>query len=371
MKIIDRYIFKEVLITAFFSIALFVFVLVAGNALRDVVSLLAGGKISFLNLLELIYFLILYVISYALPIGILMGVLIVLGRLSAGQELTALKSAGLSIYRISMSIFLIGILGTALSLAVNFYYAPKAKANYRHLIADVFKNNPLQYLEPNTFIHDFPGYILYIEKQHGKTIQGFWLWGVDSQKRVRYFFKAKEAHFDYDKKTEALKLTLYQGTAEERLQYDPELLEDPSQPHLAFKKWSIQLSLNDFLNKNKFYKKLSMFTLKELFQEKKKLAGDPFKSMKIAMQIQKNFAIAFSVCIFAVIAIPLGIKVSRKETYANAGIAIALGLFYHIIFACLAWAERYPSIRPDLLIWIPNLIYLGLALFLLKKVNQH
>lgn len=371
MKIIDKYIFKEVLVTAFFSIALFVFVLVAGNALRDVVSLLAGGKISFLSLIELISFLILYVISYALPIGILMGILIVLGRLSAGQELTALKSAGLSVYRISMPIFLIGILGMALSLSVNFYYAPKAKANYRHSIADVFKNNPLQYLKPNTFIDDFPGYILYIEKQDGKAVQGFWLWGVDAQKRVRYFFKAKEAHFDYDKKTEALDLTLYQGAAEERLQQNPERLDDPTQPHLAFKEWSIQLSLNDFLNKNKFYKKLSMFTLSELFQEKKKLASDPLGSMKIAMQIQKNFAVAFSVFVFAVIAIPLGIKVSRKETYANAAIAIALGLLYHVVFACLAWVERYPSIRPDLLIWIPNLAYLGLALFLLKKVNQH
>lgn len=371
VKIIDKYIFKEALIAVFFSIALFVFVLVVGNALRDVVALLAGGKIAFSNLLELVYFLILYVIVYALPMGVLMGVLIVMGRLSAEQELVALKSIGLSIYRIAVPIFLIGILGTILSLVVNFYYAPKAKANYRHMIANVFKNQPLQYLKPNTFIYDFPGYILYIDEKQDKVIDGFWMWSVDAEKRIRYFLKAKRAHFDYDKETQVLSLNLHQAMTEEYFPYEKNSLESAPQSHLAFKEWNVQLSLNDFLSKNRFYKKLSMFTLKELMEEKRKHADNLTEYIKIAMQIQKSFAIAFSVLIFSILAIPLGVKISRKETYANAAIAVILGLLYHVFFACFTWLERYPSLHPQWLIWIPNLLYLWLACFLLKKINQH
>ncbi len=58
-----------------------------------------------------------------------------------------------------------------------------------------------------------------------------------------------------------------------------------------------------------------------------------------------------------VLAVPLGIKASRSETFANVAIALALAMTYYMMIVVISWLEKYPHTRPDLLIWLPNIIF--------------
>jgi hypothetical protein len=113
VNLLDRYIFKSVLGSCLAAVGLFAFVLMLGNALRDLLGYLLAGQITPATFAWLIVLLIPFVISYALPMGMLTGVLLTLGRLSADSEITAMRAAGLSLARIARPVILLGALGAA------------------------------------------------------------------------------------------------------------------------------------------------------------------------------------------------------------------------------------------------------------------
>src|SRR5690606_5579994 len=106
----DRYLFKSVLGSCLAAVGLFAFVLILGNAIRDLLTYVLAGQIPLTVFAELLLLLVPYVISYALPMGMLTGVLLTLGRLSADSEITAMRAAGLSVWRIARPVVLLGVL---------------------------------------------------------------------------------------------------------------------------------------------------------------------------------------------------------------------------------------------------------------------
>jgi lipopolysaccharide export system permease protein len=92
--------------------------------------------------------------------------------------------------------------------------------------------------------------------------------------------------------------------------------------------------------------------------------------IRIQTAIQEKFATAFSVLSFALIAIPLGIKVSRKETSANLGIALVLAMSYYVATVAVNWCDTHPEWRPDLLMWVPNIGFQLLGGWMFYKVDR-
>lgn len=356
---------------------MFIFILVVGKIIRDGQDILLIGKVSPWMLGELIIMLILYVINYALPLGFLTAILLVLGRLSAQREIIAMKASGISIYRIAIPVLILGIVGTCLSVFVNAYYAPYAKTTYLQDLRKVLQEDPLQYIRERIFIKDFPGYVIYIGKKDKNELHNIWLWEVDPAGAIRNFIKAKKGQFDFDEASGDVLLTLYEGTGEMRDFKDLENFQNASIPILSYDEFSLRLPFgNLFGQKNLASKKLSTMTVFELYNYRKdflKSNKNAHKAeiAKIDTEIQRKFAMAFSVLALVLIAVPLGIKASRAETYANLGIAVILSLIYYGMIILVTWFDDIPGMRPDLLIWIPNIIFILLGLYLLKKANQH
>ena len=71
-----------------------------------------------------------------------------------------------------------------------------------------------------------------------------------------------------------------------------------------------------------------------------------------------------------VIGVPLGIKVSRRETSANLGIAVLLALGYYMLTVAVSWLDRHPEYHPDLLFWLPNAVFLGLGVWLFLRIER-
>ena len=80
MGTLNKYILRQVAGAAFMTVALFVFVLVLGNVMKEVVGDLAAGRLSIGFFLYIVALLIPGVIPYALPMGMLTGILLVFGR---------------------------------------------------------------------------------------------------------------------------------------------------------------------------------------------------------------------------------------------------------------------------------------------------
>jgi lipopolysaccharide export system permease protein len=92
--------------------------------------------------------------------------------------------------------------------------------------------------------------------------------------------------------------------------------------------------------------------------------------MKVDLTIQDKMNLALAVFSFALIGIPLGIKVSRRETSANLGVAVSLALGYYFTTVMVGWLDRHPEYRPDLLLWLPNIAFLTMGTWMLRRLDR-
>ena len=92
--------------------------------------------------------------------------------------------------------------------------------------------------------------------------------------------------------------------------------------------------------------------------------------MQVRLVIQDKLTTAVAVISFALIGVPLGVRVSRRETTAGLGIATGLALAYYFLTVMVGWLSRHPEYRPDLLYWVPNLVFLALAVRLFRRLER-
>ena len=359
------------------SVGLFTLILLMARAVKDVVPLLSIGYLNWYQFFGMLARLVPFVASYALPLGMLTGILLVLGKLSAHNEITAMRCAGLSIWRISAPILAIAVLGVAGSVMVNHYFAPNSKAAYRSQMVKTISQDPLKLIVAKTFIREFPGRVIYINEETDSELRDFWIWQLDDNRNVHQFVRAQRGIFSFDAEQEALILTVFNGYPENRDQKDPDGLDKPVIA-INFDKGRIKLPLAGFLGKSTYSRTLSSLNFNDLLEERAKILTDsnlnPQKKreqvIRVQSQVQHNFAMAYSVLSLTFLAIPLGIKVGRSESYANIMLALGMAFIYYLAIIIVGWLEKNPSLRPDLLIWIPNITFQAIGFYLFGRVTS-
>ncbi len=381
LNLLDRHIFVSVLATCAAAVGLFAFVVALPNIVRELLGPLLSGTISVSAFLKLVWLIFVFAVSYALPMGILTGVLLTLGRMSADSEITAMRAAGISATRIAWPVFVLGALGAAVALYVNFEASPRARTQSQRELTAAVRANPLNFIVPKTFIRDFRGTVIYVGEKRGSELRDIWLWELDDDRRVRRLVRAESGRVDYDEATNMLIPTLVRAKTEERDSDNPEdFSKSPRAPSVE-KAEEVHIPLEDYFGKNNYRRKTEWQPFGELRAEQAKLARDGPKSpadteehqrqqMKLELIVQERFNLSLAVFSFALIGVPLGIKVSRRETSANLGLALGLVLTYYLLTVVVKWLDRLPQYRPDLLLWVPNLALIGLGVWLFARLDR-
>lgn len=377
MRLLDRYILRQVLVTCAGCVGFFVFLIATVNALKDLLGYLLAGQLAPESAIKLCLLLIPYVVMYALPMGMLLGVLLVLGRMSADSEIVAMRTTGQSLKRITAPIFVLAILGVVVGVGINFYYMPIARTVYHQEFGQMLRTNALRIIVPKTFIREFPGMVVYVSEKRGNYVKDIWLWRLDKQQRVTGFSHAETGRLELDEEKNELVFKPFQLSTE---RFDEKNPEDFSKPpvRLEAESASFRFSLSRMFGPKSFNRKLDWYTPSELVAAKQQdaktmppgLARDQ-RLMRYDMIIQNKASMALAVLILVLIAVPMGIKVSRRETSANFGVALLLALIYYFsTTVVVGWFDKSPELRPDLLVWVPNLIFIGVGLWLNFRVER-
>ena len=371
MNLLHRHIFWSVMTTCLASVGLFAAVLILGNALKDMIGFVMAGQIGIDTFGYLMALLVPYVAAYALPMGVLLGVLLVLGRLSAQHEITAMRAAGMSLTYIARPVLILGVFGAVVALAVNFEFMPRARTAYKTILADAVQSNPLSFIVPKTFVRDFPNIVLYVDEKEGAVLRDVWFWRLDKENRVREFGRAQSGELHFDEENASLDVVLRGVSAEARNEKDP---EDYSKMMGTTSVGELPLSfrVDDIFNRRQSRQKFGWMTFAELVMEKDRLRaeGDTLKFMSASMAMNEKASSALAVLAFALMAIPLGVRVSRKETSANLGVALLLVMSYYFLTVIVSWLETKPALRPDLLMWCPAILFLGVGVWMFTRLDR-
>ncbi|PHX57521.1 MAG: hypothetical protein CK553_04095 [Opitutia bacterium] len=381
VRLLDRHVLTETAVAGGAATGAFVFVLVAGNILTQVSSAIASGRVSGWEGLELVGLLIPGVLPYALPLGLLTGVLIAFGRMSSQQELTAMKASGRSLGRIARPALFLAAGLALLSAWLNLEIAPSANTEYRRLLLGSAKDNPASVIVPGKLNRQFPGMVIRAAERDGEVLRDFWLWSVDERGRLTQTVHAREARLapSLNRKGEGiLRVELTDARLEKRQPGD-ETFASPSS-FIQARTTSLEFAASGvFKDGENFQRKLRWLTTSELLDAMDKgwqVAPNATRKEKeqgqmlATTQLMSHLASAFSVFSLAFLAVPLAVRVGRSETFVNAAIALGVALTYYLLTSMAAYVKD-PDLRPDLLIWLPNVVVIGLAWTLLRRASRH
>lgn len=380
MRILDRHVLSETALAAGMATGAFVFVMVAGNFLQQVAGAIATGRVSGGDGLELVVLLFPGVIPYALPMGMLAGVLMAFGRMGAQQEITAMKASGRGLGRIARPTLLLAAGLALFSAWLNLEVAPAANDRYHHILSGSAQDNPAAIVTPGQLNHRIPGVLLRAGARDGEVLRDFWLWRIDANGRQTQTIHAQEARLTAVEGADGKPL-LRVALTDARMESRPPAEADRNAP-AAFataKATTFEFPAGAVFQDGAAARKLRWLTLAELLDAidhgwQVTPASPPEEVARSRMmartQLMTHLASAFSIFSLSLLAVPLAVRVGRSETFVNAVVALLVALSYFLLTE-MAKAVKNPSFRPDVLVWLPNLIVLTLAVVLLRRASRH
>jgi lipopolysaccharide export system permease protein len=368
-------------------VAVFTFVLLIGNVLHDVLPLLITGQAHVNTVFESVGLMIPFVWVFALPMGLLTAMLLVFGRFSADQELTAARASGISLLSLITPVLLLSLLCCGLSAWINLELGPQCRVIGQKLLERVRGDLLMKaQLPEGQFIRDFPGYIFYAEKNRNGNLQDVMIFVLENETNVTTTVRAPRGRMDVDPVGKQLVLHLYDArsvTVGEHvaISSSPDSVfnfsiftipasyyNKPSINDMTF--WQLREEMADLDSKLGLPPPAATNTIERLVQLKE--ARQQRKDLTEPIRVEMNRQIAFSFACFGftLVGIPLGIRVHRRET--NIGVALALALvlvYYAFVLTAKSLAAR-PEFAPHLIVWLPNFVFQSVGAVLLWRANK-
>lgn len=162
MKILGKYIIKEHIPPFFFALAVLMFIFLM-NFLVKYITQIFGKGLSVITIIELIFYNLAWMFALAVPMAVLISTLMSFGRFSGDNEITILKSSGISIYRIIRPALWFGIVITILMILFNDKVLPDYNHRARVMFQSIKEKRPTLQLEAGIF-YDVQKYSFMVEK---------------------------------------------------------------------------------------------------------------------------------------------------------------------------------------------------------------
>lgn len=354
MRILRNYLLKEFSRPFLLTLGVLSFVMIVVGNLKKIADLVINKGVDLISVGKLFLLMTPYMVTYALPISLLVAVLMSLGRLSSDNEIIAIRASGINIFRLILPLLTVSlILSLALAL-FNDRAASYAHYQYRKTLIDIGVKNPTAAFEEGVFINSFQRYVLFIYKVDQKrnkliNVRIYEPQGDDKPTRT---IVARSGEFITVPEQNTVKLKLMDGTSDE---------PDPANPtnfyKLNFKTYFMNLNLVDAQKKGNINKKDKEMTIQELKQEVKKLKKENINPAPLIVEIHEKITLAFSCLVFMLMGAPLAVITRRREKSINIGIAILIIVaYYPLLIGCESLGME-GFLNPALSMWLPNILF--------------
>jgi len=367
MRILDRQTGSDVLLATAFGVAVLCFVLVLGNVFKELFDLMINKNLPFGSVLFFVLLVLPFSLPFTIPWGFLTALLLVFGRMSADNELVAIRTNGVSLLRVCAPVFLLAIGLSGLCLWINTDVAPRAEEKMLSTVGDLASIDPMDLLAPDEVIDNFPDRRIYIGGKENGRLKNIIIFEMDDESMPTRMITAKEGRLTRDPKTSGLLFQFSHARFEHRDNADPANLEN-IQTGLIMEEGGYILPLDRLLAATRRYKPRRAYTLSDL--SKYMAAGAGGEMLKAEVEYHRRFSLAMACVTFALMGVPLGVTAHRKETTAGFGISVAVALAYFFFVVLAQTFGDTPQAHPVFLMWLPNLLFGSLGIFLLMRLNR-
>ena len=372
MRLIDRYICREVVSHALLGLVVFTFVFFVPRLvqLMDLVVRHSGspGAITLLFLCTLPP-----ALAFTLPMAVLVGVLIGLGRMSADSEIVALHAAGVGLRRLLLPIGFVALVGTCITLATTFWLSPASLRTLRSLETKLMASQASFSIQPRVFDERFPHVVLYVQDVEAAATRwkGVFLatsgavgFRTASNSRAgsneTAVTTAENAFIMNGTSAGQIELHLGRGSTHE---YDP---RDPNRYNVTtFGENDIPVDISAATTAAR---NMPLSTAERPTTALLTDNGPNWRDGRI--EFQRRIAVPAACLIFALLGVPIGVRPRRGGRAAGLILALVLIGGYYFIFVYGIHMAALGRVSPWLGVWAADIVTAAVGLFFLGRIEN-
>ncbi len=359
-RILNRYLFLEVLVPFFFGLCVFTFVLLIARILK-LVEMVVNRGVPLLDMMKTFSLILPAFLEVTVPMALLLAILLGFGRLSSDSEVVALKTSGVSLYQMMLPTAVFTLLATLLTFAIAIYVRPWANGALRWQLFEVVKSRVSAGFKDKVFNTDFPGLVIYIEEIEGggATLKGILISDARSpESRSTVIAKIGLLVPNEDAKT--LTLRLLDGTIYSRGSHEGSF----EKTDFTVNDVNLSLSLTDIRPRQKDPKEMTLSELRTRIDQREACHQPAYEER---IELHRKFSIPFACVVFLFVGIPLAIPPARAVRSRGFAVSLLLIFLYYVPLTVGQTLAEKGFMPPLIGLWIPNALFLALGLFLFGK----
>ena len=324
-KIIDRYILNEIALPFFMILFILTFVLLMGKIMQ-LMDLMVNKGVQIGDIALLILYLMPSFLLFTIPISLLFAIMMALGRLSMDNEIMVLRACGTSLYKLASPILFAALICFVASLVTSYLLVPKGNYAAKMLLYNLARQKASLGIKEKVFIDDFKGILLYADKVpvKGNVMEGVLIsdqrLGTDASTIV-----AQRAYLISSPESMTVTLRLENGSTH---MVDKQL---DKYRKMDFTVYDVKLDLGASLAGGKTEKVSTEMTAAEIAEQMKKPRLKDADVRELAIELYKKMSIPASCLVFAILAVPLGIRKHRSAKSRGFAVGLMAVLAYYLL----------------------------------------
>ncbi len=389
MKIVDRYVLRELAVPFLLGIGVFTSILLIVRILK-LVEMVVNRGVPLFEMIKLFSYILPAFLEVTLPMALLLAILVAFGRLSSDSEIIALRASGFSLYRLLLPVAGFAMAAAVLTFFLSVYARPWGNGLLRTGLYDIVKARASAGIKPKVFNDDFAGLVIYVDhiEPPGNRLFGI----LVSDQRVPKAAASEESGPLPDPGTAptgvhatAAVNTVYAHSGVIYSRPDEQFLtlrlldggiysiarKGKGFEDTTFQKMDINLDLSLALAqlqaREKDVSELRMTELRQAISSKA-AAGEPTFIERV--EFHRKIAIPFACLVFAAIGVPLGIQPTRSVHSRGFSLSLALIFLYYLLLTLGQNLGERGAVHPLVAVWIPNAVLATIATYLLSRAAR-
>ena len=351
LKTIDRYVIREVIPPFLLALLIFTFILELPPVMEELEKLVAKG-VPWQTAGYIIILLSPQALGLTIPMALLVGLLIGLGRMSADREAVALLACGVSPYRLLRPVMVLAVVATAATMWVMIEAIPDSNQRYRQILFDILTKKVEGEIKPRVFYEDFPNWALFPQDEGGPGQPGWRnLLVADTANPERInLYLARSGRILLDPKARTVLLVLADGT-----QYSTGPNGEAST--LRFEQQQvISLNPDTVFPPLDLPRGVTEKTIAQLIPDIKAKQARGESAHNEIMAMHAKFSIPAACLVFAIIALALGMTVARDGKLGGFVVGIGVIFAYYVAMFLAESLAKGHRIPPEWARWVPNIL---------------
>ena len=365
---LDRYVLREILGPLGLGFLVYTFILLLQFLFTSAEMIIRRGLPA-----PVVGRLVLYslpnIVVLTIPMALLLGVLVGIGRLASDSELVAMRSTGMSIYRLLRPVLLLSAVLTLVNGLLMIYLLPQGNRAVSRLYLDILTRTVAQQVEPRVFYNEWQGKVLYIfeSSPRNEDWKGVFLADAVPSERQEVIV-ARRGKLLVEDAGERVVLQLSDAIKHSFDFHSPKRYETSRHE-------TLRIVLRDrFLSTEKARiasrrgpRELELGELRKLARD---ISATPEQRRIARVGVHKMFAIPAACLVMGLLSLPLGF--TNRHGGKSSGFAISIGVIvaYFVLISQGEDAARLGKLSPGLAMWLPDLILLAIGLVLLGARNR-